>query len=250
MPRHRREIKISEERLIILIKFKIKSFVNKNKNMAGVENKYSIEKLNNENFFNWRYKIEMLLKEKGIWTVVKDVKPDPVTPAWTSNDEKAHSTIALNVCDNQIQHIRNCKSAKEAWTALKEFHEKDTPGNRVFILRTIMRQRLEEGGDLEVHVNKMNELFQRLLALGDEIKPDFFMSATLMGSLPDSYDPLITALEARSEDDLTSSLVCSKLIAEYKRRISKELSIKEEVALHVGLPSSSHKVKICFFLWK
>lgn len=88
--------------------------------------------------------------------------------------------IVLTVEDSQIQHIRNSKTAKEAWKSLKEFHEKDTPGSRVRILRSIMRQRVDDNGNIEEHVHKMNEIFQKLLALGDKIKPDFFMVAMII----------------------------------------------------------------------
>lgn len=52
----------------------------------------------------------------------------------------------------------------------------------------------------------MNELFQRMSALGGDISQDLIFSATLLGSLPESYDNLITALEARDQE-LTSNLV-------------------------------------------
>lgn len=210
---------------------------------AASETKYSIMKLNGNNYFNWRYKIEMMIKEKGAWDAIKNPKPQDVTVEWIKMDEKAHSTIALTVEDDQIQHIRNCTTAKDAWMALKEFHEKDSPSNRVHILRMIMRQRLEEGGNVEAHANTMNELFQKLMALGGEIKPEFFMSATLMGSLPESYDSLITALEARSEEELTSNLVRQKIIAEYRRRTERGFTSKEAVVLKV-LSKSDKK---CFF---
>lgn len=71
-----------------------------------------------------------------------------------------------------------------------------------------MRLRLEEGGDVEVHVSKSNEVFHKLLALGDEIKPEFFECANLLGS-------------ARNEE-LTKTLVCSKVLAEYKRRTERK----------------------------
>lgn len=213
---------------------------------AVSETKYSIMKLNGSNYFNWRYKIEMMIKEKGAWDAIKYPKPEDVTAEWIKMDEKAHSTIALTVDDDQIQHIRNCTTAKEAWMALKEFHEKDSPSNRVHILRMIMRQRLEEGGNVEAHVNTMNELFQKLMALGGEINPEFFMSATLMGSLPESYDALITALEARTEDKLTSNLVRQKVIAEYRRRIDRRFTSKEELALKV-LSKPDKSDKKCFF---
>lgn len=52
-----------------------------------------------------------------------------------------------------------------------------------------------------------------MLALGEETTEDFIFSATLLGSLPESYDNLISAQDARDEE-LTSSFVCSKVIAE------------------------------------
>lgn len=209
------------------------------------ESRYTITKLNADNYFNWRYKMQMLLTEKGVWKAITGNAPDPVTDAWTEGDQKAHATIALNVDDGQIQHIRNCITARAAWEALKEFHEKDSPGNRVYILRKIMRLRLEEGGDIEEHVSKLNELFQKLLALGDNITPDFFKCATLLGSLPESYDSLVIALEACSEE-LTSAVVISKVMAEYKRRTERNTETKSGVALRVG-SSSKTKTKVCYF---
>lgn len=96
------------------------------------------------------------MKEKEVWRVII-----PVTEEWKKMDEKALTTIALNVEDDQIQHIRNSSTAKHAWRALEEFHQEDSPSNRVHILRTILRQELEEGGNVEAHVSKMNELYFR-----------------------------------------------------------------------------------------
>lgn len=190
--------------------------------------------------------MEMLMKEKEVWRVIKERAPVPVSEEWKKWDEKALTTIALNVDDDQIQHIRNSSTAKHAWKALEEFHQKDSPSNRVHILRTIMHQKLEEGGNVETHVSKMNELFQKLLALCDEIKPEFFMCATLLGSLPESYDGLIQALEARSEEDLTVSLVSSKLIADYRRRMERNHDEKEPIALKVGSLQIKDDV-MCYF---
>lgn len=184
-----------------------------------LEMKYTVTKLNRSNYFNWSYKMKMLLVEKDLW--ISNATPEPITDEWTKNDLKAHSIIALNIQDEQIQYIRNCSLAKDAWNKLKSIHEKDTPNHRVYIIRQLMTQKLEEGGDVETHVNKMNELFQKLLALGDKITTDFILSATLLGSLPESYDGLVTALEAR-EEELGSDLVCAKVIAEFKKRCERK----------------------------
>lgn len=206
--------------------------------------KYLITKLNGDNYFNWRYKIKMVLIEKGVWSVIEGDVPDPITTEWTKNDETAHSVIALNVEDDQIQYIRQCKLARDAWSKLKDVHEKDTANNRVYIQRQLMTQRLDEGGDVEAHVIKMNELFQKMTALGEVITQDFIFSATLLSSLPESYDNLITALEARDQE-LTLSIVCTKVIAEYKRRIERNWENNGESVLRVSSLSSFKK---CTFL--
>lgn len=169
-----------------------------------MDSKVAIIKLNGDNYFHWKFKMEMFLRREKAWISITDNRPEPVTAAWKDADEKALTTIALSVDDSQIQHIRDCKAAKESWTALKDIHEKDSTGNRVHLLRLIMKEKLNEGDDAEVHVNKMHELFQKLLALGTELKPEFFMCGTLLATLPSSYDGLVTALENKNEDQLTN----------------------------------------------
>ena len=186
----------------------------------STETKYTIAKLNSNNYFNWRYKLQMLLIEKDVWEVIDEEEPTPITNAWRRKDRKALATIALHVEDDQIQHIRNCLTAVDAWHCLKEIHEKDTPNNRVSILRKMMTTNLQEGGDVEKYLSEMNELYQKMIAMGNEFKPDFIMSAILLGSLPESYNGLVQVLEGRSEE-LTKNLVYSKVLEEYKRRKEK-----------------------------
>lgn len=77
--------------------------------------------------------MKMILIEKEVWKVIEGEVPEPITNEWKKADEKAHSTIALNVEDDQIQYIRLCKRARDAWNALRETHEKDTANNRLFL---------------------------------------------------------------------------------------------------------------------
>lgn len=212
------------------------------------ESKYSITKLNGENYFTWKYKLKLLLIEKGVWSSIAGEKPSPVTAEWTRNDEKAQSAIGLNVDDMQIHLIRECISAKDVWNTLKDFYEKDTPSNRLHIVRKIMTSKLEEGGDAEKHITKMTELFQRLFALGD-MDPEFFKSAALLGSLPESYDSLIIALEARTNSsELNSKVVSEKIVSEYRRRKEKGLyDAKDESALKVNITYKNSEDRTCYF---
>lgn len=192
--------------------------------------KPKIAMLNNENYGNWKFKLELLLRKQGLWKHVIEGSR-PVTKMedgrvtnkaeidrWECKDDEARGTIGLLVMDDQLVHIRNLKTAKETWNALKDYHEKNTLTNKVYLMRSICSLKLEEGGDAIMHINTMNDLFTKLRDVGEESLSDKWSAAMLLSSLPEGYDTLITSLESRKEEEVTFALVQQRVIAEYERR--------------------------------
>lgn len=180
-----------------------------------------IDKLNNENYDLWKYKMELLLIKEDLWSKVTTARPAALDAAgnaiWEKEDNKARATICLLIEDNQIQHVKAATTAKLAWDALKAYHENSTLSGKVFLLKSIVNQRLEEGGDMEEHLNTALSKMGKLAAIG-EILVDSLQIAIILAILPESSSTLVTALEARPTEDLTLSLVKGKLIDEFKRR--------------------------------
>lgn len=185
-----------------------------------------IEKLNNHNYSNWKYKVQLLLMKDNLFKkVIEGERPIPdgnssqrLIAEWDAADSKAQAYIGLTVEDGQLIHIRNKNTAKEMWNTLKEYHEKNTLTNKVHLMRTICSLKLEEGGNAPHHITRMQELFLRLCDIGEESLSDKWSVAMLLSSLPRSYDPLITALETRPEKELTFAVVQEKVTAEYERK--------------------------------
>lgn len=196
-------------------------------NMADI--KHTITKLNNANYPNWKFKVELLLRSKGLWKkVIETARPAPVAAndivsnqatltEWDDRDGEAKGIIGLTIEEDQIALIRTCQTAKLMWDALKDYHEKNTLTNRVFLMRSICSLKLAEGGDAKAHINKLTDLFTKLRDIGEEMLSDRWSAAMLLSSLPDSYDALITSLESRREDEITFALVQQRVIAEYER---------------------------------
>lgn len=203
-----------------------------------------IEKLNNDNYYTWKYKLELLLIKEECWEVIVGEIPNPKTPVWQKRDDKARATIGLLVEDNQLIHIREAKNAKDAWNALKGYHEKSTLSTRVILLKSIVNQRLDESGDMEEHVSRIINKMNKYAALGEPLT-NTLQIAIILGSLPSSYDTLVTALESRSEDELTLALVKEKLIDEYKRRKNSNDETQDESAL-----KSFNNARNCYFCKK
>lgn len=184
---------------------------------------FQIEKLNNNNYAVWKFRVKQMLINLEVWSVVVEEAPENPDAAWKKKNDYAFSTISLLVDDNQLTHIINAKSAKEVWKALEDYHQKSSESSIVHLYRTLCRMRLSEDGDMEDHINNVQDTVNRLNVLGEEIR-DKFAAAILLESLPDSYDPLVTMLEER-EEGFSLSLAKSKLIDEYKRRKNTKVQV-------------------------
>jgi hypothetical protein len=193
--------------------------------------KFGICKLNNANYQTWQFKTKMLLTREDLWKYVDPgTPPTPVTDAWTTGDSKAMATIALLVEDNQVNMISRSATAKEMWTTLQSVHHRATLTSKVSLLKAICSKNYVHGRSMEDHLFEMEELFGKLENAGQALAENLKV-AMILRSLPDSFNALTTALEARSDADLTLQLIRPKLIDEAKKEATGGSS---EVALKAG----------------
>ena len=178
----------------------------------------TIDKLNNDNYNVWKFKLEMLLIREDLYNLVTDEPPEIITDQWRSRDRKARAIINLLIQDDQIIHVKNLTTAKETWNTLKNIHERANLSSKLFLLRKLYSLKLSEGGNVNEHINKIYEIRDKLTAIGETIN-DQHLSALMLCSLPPSYDTLITALEARPELELTPAFIRSKLLDEFSKRV-------------------------------
>lgn len=113
-----------------------------------------------------------------------------------------------------------------------------------------MRLRLDEGGNMEEdHLRTLDELFQKLMALGKEIKTDFLKCANITWITPPQATIDLLPLWKLAMM-MTSALVCSKIIDEFKRHKKRnmdtggdELALRELQASQ-DLPNKGSKFDI------
>lgn len=182
--------------------------------MSDGQRCFGVPKLNNHNYQAWKFKMEMHLIREKTWKTISENPPNPVTGEWDEANTSARAAIGLCIEDNQTSLVRNCTTAKEAWDALKAYHDK---ASEVYLLKRLARLELNEGDDMEQHLQRYTDLVQQVADIGDAL-PERLQVALLLCSLPDSYDYLTTALEQRPTNELTVQLVKSKLLAESEKR--------------------------------
>lgn len=162
-----------------------------------METKVHIHKLNNENNFAWSYKIKLILIKEKVWKTITESVSTISTEitTWTPLDQLAQALIGLNVEDNQLLHIRNAANAKEAWETLKDIHEHDSVTNIVTLIRKMYATQMQEGSDLQTHLDKILDLFQKIDMMGEKIS-DTMRIGIILSSLSQSWNNLVTTLSA------------------------------------------------------
>jgi len=204
--------------------------------MAESCDKYTVAKLNNSNYQVWKFKVKMLLIRDDLWTVVRDDTPDPVPDGWDRKDEKAQCTISLTVEDNQLVHICNCTNAKDMWKELQKVHERSNLSIKMYLRKKLYKIKLQSDQNMQEYISAALQLVEQLRGVGEEVT-DQQVATLLLCGLPDEYETLITALEAREEDELTLEYVKNKLVDAYKRKKDCEADsteLKTESAMYSG----------------
>ncbi|GBN76739.1 Retrovirus-related Pol polyprotein from transposon TNT 1-94 [Araneus ventricosus] len=181
------------------------------------ENNPQIVKLNANNYSVWKFKMEMILIKEDLFHLIEDDTPSQPDEKYIKKDRQARAIINLCIEDSQIIHIKYETTAKATWNKLKTIHERSNLSSKLFLLRKLYATKMSEDGNMNEHIAQMLELIDKLKAVGEEIKDDH-IAALLLVSVPKSYDTLITALEARPENELTPELIKNKLTDEYNRR--------------------------------
>lgn len=213
------------------------------------DQKFGVPKLSGTNWQTWKIRLESLLAREDLWEVIADEIPEEEDrdAAWKSADRKARATIVLLLEDSQLPLVKNCVHARDAFNALKAYHQKTSRSVRVSLLKKLCSTNLSEQGDLEKHLLEIDDLFDRLSAAGTELDKDTQI-CLLLRSLPPSFDGLVTALDSRSDDDISIDVVKSKLADEYHRRLERDASTsKVEKAMKSVGNSQRSDVRVCHF---
>ena len=165
------------------------------------------------NYNAWQFRIVRILKEKDLLPAIED------STVSSTKDDLSFTIITLNIKDSQIPHIENSKTAKEAWSMLKEVHQVIGTNGRMVLMQRLWGLKMSEGQDMAQHLNQFRELANQLRGLTTEGKEidDSELVTNLTLSLPESYEPLVMAVQSRA-DLVTFDMMARRLLQESARR--------------------------------
>jgi len=184
------------------------------------------------NYVAWKFRVLRILKEKGLAGALEDDSADDASTDQESRDRKndqAFTIISLNIRDSQIPHIQASSNAKEAWEALAKVHQGIGSNGRMVLMQKLWGLHLSEGQDMSAHLNSFKELSTQVANLSPDGVgiPDSDLVSMLSLSLPQSYEPLIMAVQSRA-DNITFDFLSGRLLQEATRRQAARSTTTEQ----------------------
>ena len=108
------------------------------------------------------------------------------------------------------------------WKKLRDHFQKKTWANKLELRRKLYALRLKDGESVQEHIKRMTEIFEELSVIDDPVSDDDRV-VHLLASLPDSFDMLVTTLEANSETVPRMEIVTERLLHEELKLKEREL---------------------------
>ena len=195
-----------------------------------MNNMLKIAKLNGSNYRTWSFNMRLYLESLDLYEHADGsaVTPDEdataeVQGSFSSGAKKAWTYICLAVEPEQQIHVRDTKTAKEAWDALKSQFARESILQKVRLRQQYYSCRFRSGGNMLEHINHLRSLYDQLKEMGVNID-DKELAMTLLASLPEEFKPLITALDAVGEANLSYEKVKGMLLNDVDRSIDNKKS--------------------------
>lgn len=174
-----------------------------------------IEKLTGrDNYSTWRFAVKTYLQHEELWDCVES--EGAVDP---KRDTKAKSKIILLVDSTNYVHIQEANSAKEVWDNLAKAFDDTGLTRRVGLLRELCTTTLTSCQNVEEYVSKIMTTAHKLRNIGFKVD-DEWLGTLLLSGLPESYQPMIIAVES-SGIKISADSVKSKILQDVKMNESQ-----------------------------
>ncbi|KAF5315192.1 hypothetical protein D9619_006932 [Psilocybe cf. subviscida] len=180
----------------------------------------NVTRLDGQNYHDWKFAIEMVMRNQKCWDVVSGVtkKPDDKTELveWEKKASDGLTIIGLCVQPTQYTYIRDAKDGSQAWTKLKDAYEKNTRSTRINLKRQFYNFEHDTNNPMINYVNGITDLAARLKAIGVTLT-DEDITDVLIFNLDNEYSSIAASLTS-TKGDLKVSEVSSMLLEEEQRK--------------------------------
>ncbi len=119
--------------------------------MAGVRDKWDVDKLDGSNWPTWKFQMKHLLMAKEVWEHVDGTAAvrhadDAGKQAKHDKDmQQTMATLVMGIHSSLIYLVTACETPKDLWDTLKVQFERNTLANKLFLKKQYFTTKMKEG---------------------------------------------------------------------------------------------------------
>jgi len=136
-------------------------------------------------------------------------------------DSLVKQHLFSTITDRLLLQVQKMDSASKIWEEICTIHEDKSDLVQVDLRRRLHETRCEEGGDIKAHLGELLRLRESLASMGTSLDEKDF-AAMIMGSLPESYRPILSSMNAAawvSKKVLSPEEIIGVVLEEYEHRV-------------------------------
>jgi len=172
----------------------------------------SIDKLTQSNWPVWKLQIKAYLEARELWNLCNGVEAEPTAPAeggdlaafarqlskYQVRVARVKSILLQMVSTSQLHIIaqQHLQTPRDMWNELVGTFERPSLSNKLQLQTRLLDLTMEPGSSVDCYFKQLQELTERLAALGAPVESDFQVALLLRG-LPSAYDALRVAFVAK-----------------------------------------------------
>ena len=167
------------------------------------------------NYIAWRFKLDLVLKTKGLFEIATGVTVRPFDgdndlSDWQKKDLEAQTYIGINVDRNIALKLRVCTTAAPMIDRLETLYGKKSQTSQDGLRMQFFGYKYSENKTAVENCLAIDGLAQELRALGEEIKDEWII-ARILNSLPERFQHFYSAWDATISTDKTVSKLMERL---------------------------------------
>lgn len=126
------------------------------------ENKYGIIPFNGNNFDNWKFRLNSVLKATEVYNVLKEIDESRKNEEWFKKNNKARNIIVQSVADSHLEYIKDIESAAEMLKKLEMVFTKAGNCSKFLLIKELIGLKYNSQDDLQKHFSKYDKIFREL----------------------------------------------------------------------------------------
>jgi hypothetical protein len=182
------------------------------------------------NFREWSYRVQLILKSKGLLKYLSDLPPTPVTDVWSKEDAEAQRILTDRINSEQLELVMSKQTAKQVFDEIRSVYESKNAIGCLQVKRRLLQFKFEKGTDPRVHVTQFEKLINEIREKGSELSSTDVISHFLL-TLPEEFDNIVAYFDALPAEERTLPILKNRFIQEAEKFVKTEKEKEESTAL-------------------